>query len=119
MGRMKVSIEDKEFRKWLRKTETGIAKELKDTLASYTASIEDLAKQLCPVDTGYLRSSITMEIKSGGTVGIVRVGAYYGKYVEFGTVYQNPQPYLIPAYNILSKQFVDEIIKKVDKYLKG
>lgn len=117
MARIKVDTDTKKFRKWLKKADDGIAKELKDTLISYTGSIEDLAKQLCPVDTGYLRQSITMEIQKGGYVGIVRVGAYYARYVEFGTVYQNPQPYLMPAYNILSKEFVEEIINKIDKYL--
>lgn len=117
MGRIKVETDTKKFRKWLKKADEGIAKELKDTLISYTASIEDLSKQLCPVDTGYLRGSISKEIQKSGYVGIVRVGAYYARYVEFGTYFQNPQPFLMPAYNILSKQFVDEIIKKVNKYL--
>lgn len=117
MARIKVDTDTKKFRKWLKQADSGIAKELKDTLISYTGSIEDLAKQLCPVDTGYLRQSISMEIKKGGYEGIVRVGAYYGKYVEFGTYFQNPQPFLIPAYNILSKQFVDKIIETVNDYL--
>ena len=58
--------------------------------------IEGSSKRLAPVDKGLLRNSINMR-KDGNRV-YVGVGAHYGAYVEYGTVRNKAQPYLIPAY---------------------
>jgi hypothetical protein len=50
--------------------------------------VESRAKQLCPVDTGRLRSSITHElVKSGGGVMLARIGTNvsYARDVHEGT----------------------------------
>ena len=58
-----------------------------------------------------------MELKNGGTVGVVKTnGVYYAKFVEFGTVNQYAQPFMRPAWNVYSKQFIQEILNLVDKY---
>lgn len=57
------------------------------------------AQTRSPVDTGYLRSSISTSVTgSGGTV-TAEIGptANYGGYVENGTSQQRAQPYLRPA----------------------
>ena len=58
----------------------------------------DVARELVPVRTGYLKSTIAAEI------GEARIGevtaeasAEYAQYVEFGTYRQMAQPYFIPA----------------------
>lgn len=72
-----------------------------------------LAKRRCVVDTGRLRSSITLRdsegvIATGGfedglSVPIrrysVRVGTnvFYGKFIEFGTVNMSAKPFLRPS----------------------
>lgn len=74
------------------------------------------AKQLCPVDTGRLRTSITI-VDSEGVISmpeaskdalfkpsgkyVVRVGTNvdYAEYVERGTDYMVAQPFLRPAYH--------------------
>ena len=56
---------------------------------------ERYAKQLCPVDTGRLRNSIT----HGTDANSVYIGTNveYAPYVELGTRRQHAQPYLRPA----------------------
>lgn len=117
MAKPKVDVETKNFLSWLRKTDNGIAKDMKLTLAKYTALIEGKAVDWCPVDTGYLQSTISKEIRSGGTVGIVKVTANYARYVELGTSVNYAQPFLLPAFNVHSEKFIEELLSKINKYL--
>ena len=61
------------------------------------------AAQRVPVDTGFLRSSITVGDPNGGSLRpnalAAQVGpeANYGGYVEFGTSRAGAQPYMTPA----------------------
>jgi HK97 gp10 family phage protein len=60
------------------------------------ANIVDVAKELVPVDTGFLQSSIYHQMIDQGTVE-VGAEAEYASYVEMGTYKSSPQPYLRPA----------------------
>lgn len=57
---------------------------------------EGYAKQLCPVDTGNLRNSITHQMRCENTVA-VGTNVHYAPYVELGTSKMRAQPYLRPA----------------------
>jgi HK97 gp10 family phage protein len=60
----------------------------------------DIARGLCPVDTGALRDSIRVEKDEelGWSIVAGDGGAIsYGQYVEFGTVKMAAQPFLTPA----------------------
>jgi len=72
-----------------------VAKEI----ARRTIRVHNRAKQLCPVDTGRLRSSISWRLERvGGTVvGVVGTNVEYAPYVEFGTRHNRSQPFLRPA----------------------
>jgi len=61
--------------------------------------VDRAAKQLCPVDPGRLRSSITNEIGQDGQGLVVTIGTNveYAPYVELGTSKMAAQPYLLPA----------------------
>lgn len=61
--------------------------------------VERVAKSLCPVDTGRLRSSITHALGRDSRSLYCDVGTdvEYAPYVEFGTLRQGAQPYLRPA----------------------
>lgn len=63
--------------------------------------IERTAKILAPVDTGYLRNSISTSVEGSGHAAsiTVEVGptANYGAFVEDGTSRMAPQPYMGPA----------------------
>ena len=64
----------------------------------FKAMFLDVARQLVPVRTGYLKSTITAEIGEA-SIGEVtaEASAEYAQYVEFGTYRQMAQPYFIPA----------------------
>ena len=74
---------------------TALGKTVKD--------IEAAAKTLAPVDTGFLRSSISSDVTvQGSTIrGEVGPTANYGAYVESGTRRQRAQPYLRPATDMM------------------
>ena len=54
-----------------------------------------VAKDLCPVDTGHLRSSITAN--GAGTEITCQTLCTYAQYVEYGTYKMSAQPYFEPA----------------------
>lgn len=62
------------------------------------------AKMAAPVDTGYLRNSITFQSQSA-TSGLVYVGAEYGIYQEYGTRKMPAHPYFTPAVEAVRPQF--------------
>ena len=57
--------------------------------------------QACPVDTGALKGSVTVDHKGEGVYEISTL--YYGEFVEFGTVRQRANPFIRNTiYNKLS-----------------
>lgn len=70
---------------------------IKEAVKLSALSIEATAKQLCPVDTGRLRSSIHHEITAFGFNATVGTNVEYAPFIEFGTARQRAQPYLFPA----------------------
>lgn len=56
---------------------------------------EGYAKDLCPVDTGNLRNSISHLVDEDSAY--IGTNVEYAPYVELGTVKQKAQPYLKPA----------------------
>jgi len=70
------------------------------------------ARHYVPVDTGALKASIDMEVK--GNVATIGSPLEYAAYVEYGTQYQAPQPYLTPAIND-AHAALDSIVKGVMK----
>jgi HK97 gp10 family phage protein len=79
--------------KWIDKTPLIVASEKAAMIAGLYVQAE--ARAVCPVDTGNLRSSITVVPIPGG----VNVGTAveYGPYVEFGSQHQQAQPFMGPA----------------------
>jgi HK97 gp10 family phage protein len=61
--------------------------------------VQNEARRLCPVDTGRLRSSITMTEGQDAHGPYVEVGTNvsYAAYVEYGTAHSPAQPYMRPA----------------------
>ena len=56
---------------------------------------ERYAKELCPVDTGRLRNSIS-HARDGDEV-VIGTNVEYAPYVELGTRRMSPRPFLKPA----------------------
>lgn len=66
-------------------------------------AIEADAKALAPVDTGFLRGSISSTVTGDGRFGkmTAEIGptAYYGVFQEYGTSTQPGKPFLTPAFD--------------------
>ena len=58
---------------------------------------EGYAKDLCPVDTGNLRNSITHVVDESNGAVYIGTNVEYAPYVELGTIKMAAQPYLKPA----------------------
>ncbi|MEM3697361.1 MAG: HK97 gp10 family phage protein [Candidatus Bathyarchaeia archaeon] len=84
-----------EFRQAMQRLDRGMQRHVHRLLASWAADVKALAKQLVPVRTGHLRSSIYAKIQEW--VAEVGAEATYALFVELGTRYMQAQPYLYPA----------------------
>lgn len=85
--------------------------EAADALNRAALAQESLAKQLAPIDTGFLRGSI-----QAGEPATARdlkaetgVGAEYGIYVELGTANSPAQPFFAPAFESTAEQLKTEL----------
>lgn len=76
---------------------TNIVSLAKAAVAKTAYDLQAQAMARCPVDTGNLRSSITVELDPSGLAAEVGPTAHYGAHVEYGTVRMAPQPYMQPA----------------------
>ena len=91
--------------------ERAVQEELEDT----ANNIEDDAKRNCPVDTGYLRSSIKTDVdKLDVEVG---TDCEYAPYVHDGTYKMSARPFLDiaaeTALNGIEDRIVDAIVRKL------
>lgn len=66
--------------------------------------LEAQAKMLAPVDTGMLRASIQAFAVAPRHWAVV-VGVEYGVYLEYGTRHNAPQPFMMPAKDIVWPAF--------------
>jgi len=84
-----------EFQRAMERFDSGMQRWVHRQLASWAADVKALAKQLAPVRTGHLRSSIYAKIQEW--VAEIGAEATYALFVEFGTRYMQARPYLYPA----------------------
>jgi HK97 gp10 family phage protein len=84
-----------EFKAAVEQFDSGMQRHVHRLLASWAADVKALAKQLAPVRTGHLRSSIYAKISEW--VAEVGAEATYALFVELGTRHMQAQPYLYPA----------------------
>lgn len=104
-----------------------IDRALAEAMDEIGAAMQEHAQQLCPVDTGRLRNSITYRLGGGGYAfpgygaevsaheHAVSVGSdvEYAAYVELGTSRTRAQPFLEPA----AARFADEYRSMVESHL--
>ena len=79
--------------------------------------IKARAKQLSPVDTGALRDSIDTKFESKGNkyTGYTYSDMDYALYVELGTRFVPPQPFMYPAYQENKDFFIQKLIETISK----
>lgn len=90
----------------------GVGAKAAKVLRSSALAVERDAKAVVPVDTGFLKGSITTDVEADGRFMSMsaEIGptANYGGYVEYGTSRMSPQPYMAPAFN-----------KNIDRFERG
>lgn len=74
-----------------------------------------VAKELAPVDTGFLRASIFTLVYPNAKYAKVYTNTEYAIYQEFGTVHMKAQPFMRPAFNQTKKHN----LKDIENYLKS
>lgn len=84
-------------------------KDVKHIVKSNTSSMNSKMQNLAPVDTGNMKRSITSELTLGGLTGKSGPHTNYASYVEYGTRFQNAQPFVKPAFNIQKKVFTKDL----------
>ena len=84
-----------EFQRAMRNFDSAMQKHVHRQLVSWAADVKALAKQLVPVRTGHLRSSIYANISEWVTE--IGAEATYALFVELGTRRMRARPYLYPA----------------------
>lgn len=107
----------KELEKWLEEEAEYLVEHVDSLVTYYTTETARRAKLNCPVDTGYLRRSIKYKFYKNGdfVTGEVYVGAEYGIFVEFGTVYRNGTLFLSNAFTENANKFYDELLETFTK----
>jgi len=87
-----------------------------DDLAEGALVIATQAENNCPVDTGFLRS--TVFVREAGDDVEIGFEAPYASYVEFGTYKMAAQPYLRPAFDEAELQALSAIVDSVQKNMR-
>jgi HK97 gp10 family phage protein len=100
----------------LGRIESQIEKALSQAVRTAAHNIWVQAKLLAPVDHGFLRNSIEVNVESPlkATIG---TNIEYAKYQEFGTRYQKGKAFLTPAFDVEEKKFQSEL-QKIERSLR-
>jgi len=131
-----ISVGFGNFERAVNKFEKHLIRQVKRVIAETAEKLVAQAKALAPVADGNLKSSIDVTYAQGGLTAIVRVGAEYAVYVEYGTgiyavkgngrkdpwVYfkngryyytrgMKAQPFWNPSLEVAMKHFRDEMNK--------
>ncbi|MEM3699849.1 MAG: HK97 gp10 family phage protein [Candidatus Bathyarchaeia archaeon] len=84
-----------EFKMAMERFDSAMQEHVQRLLANWAEDVKDYAKQLAPVRTGHLRSSIYAKIQDW--VAQIGAEATYALFVEFGTRHMQAHPFLYPA----------------------
>lgn len=88
---------------------------LKLAVKASAAAIKADAKKRAPVESGNLKKSIRYRVDPDGLGATVRVDEFYGRFVEYGTTSQDPQPFMTPAAEAERTRFPGRISDDVRK----
>lgn len=83
--------------------------DVKHIVKSNTVNMNSKMQNLAPVDTGNMKRSITSEFTDGGLTGTAQPHTDYAGYVEYGTRFQEEQPFVRPAFEEQKKVFINDL----------
>jgi len=90
-------------------TEDAELKLVKRLIKYHTTELNSKAMIKAPVDTGFLKRSLTVAMEEDGMTGRVKATADYAGYVEKGTRFMAAKPYLEPSLNEVKPGFLDDL----------
>lgn len=90
----------------------------RDGLEAGARIVETYAKIAAPVDTGFLRSSITVD-EVTPMEAIIGPHTDYAEHVEFGTSRMEAQPYMRPALDEHENEIVDAVAATVAAFVES
>ena len=98
----------------------GVARRADEATRKAAQDTVRLARQRAPVDTGALRSSITMRTSRDADGVEARVGptVRYARWVEEGTSRMGPQPYMRPAFDANRTRYVTALQQIIQQELR-
>ena len=73
------------------------------------SEMQQEAKAVVPVDTGDLKRSIQLDITDNGFTAEVQPNMHYRNFVEYGTRYMLPQPYMRPSFAKQEPKFKEDM----------
>ena len=76
------------------------------------------AKSITPVITGFLRDSEEV-VQTGLQEAVLRANAYYAKFVEFGTIYMDAEPFFRPAIDSKQHAFVKVVGEDLENQIRS
>jgi len=102
-----------EFQQKVQRLDSAMKIKVHQQLANLAESIKETAKQIVPVRTGYLRSTIFTKVQEW----TVKVGAYahYAVYIEFGTRFMRGFHFLSRAMEMHLPQLTHIIDNSIDE----
>lgn len=83
--------------------------DVKAIVKKHGAGLQQKAIQRAPYKTGNLRRSIELNSKDGGLTAEVEATADYAAYQEYGTRFIPAHPYMRPAFDQESRQFISDL----------
>jgi HK97 gp10 family phage protein len=84
--------------------------ELEGVVGDIAEGVRTEAQSLVPVDTGTLRDAIGVHHEGfEAEVGVFDKDAYYGRFIEFGTVRRPSNPFLGPAAEMERGRVVERV----------
>ncbi len=110
---VKVKFDTRDFVAGLGKLSMSAKPTVIKIVQSNASELQKKEKRDVPVDTGFLKRSITLTTEDEGLTAIVEPTAHYASYVEYGTRFMAAQPYVRPNYYEQVKQFMKEMEKLV------
>lgn len=100
--------------KHLRLLQKNCASEVSKVVKKNGAELQQEEMRVVPVDTGFLKRSITLTMKDMNLTAEVEPRTMYAGYVEYGTVKQTAQPYVRPSYRKQVSIFQEDMKKFVE-----
>lgn len=89
-----------------------------DGLEAGARIVETHSKILCPVDTGFLRNSITVD-EVTPVQAVIAPHTDYAEHVEFGTSRMEAQPYMRPALDEHENEIVQAVRDTVAAFVES